>query len=281
MLDHALAGRRIAVPESRELDLFVSMLERAGAVAIRCPLLSIHDAEDQGPVLAWLRRLVAGDHDDLVLYTGEGVRRLLGAADRAGMRAEVVEAFARPRKVVRGPKPSRALREIGLGPDVSAGEPTTDGLIATLSQMDLAGRRIGIQLYPDHPPSILAFLESAGGAVDPVLPYRYASNEEDDEVIGLVERMAAGEVDAIALTSRPQVKRLVDLGRERGLEDLLKRAVERTLVAAIGPITAEAARAAGWRVATMPETSFHLRPMIIEMASALSAPAESDPALAS
>ena len=32
-----LEGRRIVVPESRELDLFVSMLERQGATAIRCP----------------------------------------------------------------------------------------------------------------------------------------------------------------------------------------------------------------------------------------------------
>ena len=41
------------------------------------------------------------------------------------------------------------------------------------------------------------------------------------------------------------------------------------LVAAVGPITAEAATAAGWRVAAMPETSFHLKPFIAEMAAAL------------
>jgi uroporphyrinogen-III synthase len=52
-----LQGRRIAVPESRELDLFAGMLERQGAVAIRCPLVSIHDVEDAAPVQVWLKRL--------------------------------------------------------------------------------------------------------------------------------------------------------------------------------------------------------------------------------
>lgn len=264
-----LSGQRVAVPESRDLDLFVSMLERAGAEAIRCPLVSIHDSEDQPIVTAWLHRLVEGRHDDLVLYTGEGVRRLLAAAGRAGIGSEVTEALRRPRKIVRGPKPARALREIGLGPDLAAEAPTTEGIIATLAGLDLAGRRVGVQLYPDYPRAILDFLAEAGAAADPVLPYRYASHEEDGRVVELIERMAAGGVDVIALTSRPQVKRIVEVARRRGITDLVQAAGERTLVAAIGPITADAARAAGWRVATMPESNFHLKPFIVEIAAAL------------
>lgn len=46
-----LAGRTIAVPETRELDIFSSMLERRGATVIRCPLVTILDAPDPQPVL--------------------------------------------------------------------------------------------------------------------------------------------------------------------------------------------------------------------------------------
>ena len=59
-----LEGLRIVVPESRELDLFVSMLERQGAVPLRCPLVTILDLEDTASVEAWLRRLAAGAFDD-------------------------------------------------------------------------------------------------------------------------------------------------------------------------------------------------------------------------
>lgn len=264
-----LSGRRIAVPESRELDLFVAMLERAGAEAIRCPLVSILDREDQEPVLAWLRRLIAGSHQDVVFYTGEGVRRLLAAAGRAGIRDDMVAALKAPRKIVRGPKPARALREIGLGPDLAADAPTTEGLVALLEPLGLGGRSVGVQLYPDYNTGLLEALERIGALVDPVLPYRYASDGEDARVVDLLHRMAAGEVDVIALTSRPQVKRLVDVARNRGLSDLLRRAGERTLVAAVGPVAAEAAEKAGWRVASVPESNFHLKPFIAAIAASL------------
>src|SRR3954467_11873307 len=170
-MSQPLAGRRIAVPESRELDLFVQMLERAGAQAVRCPLVSIHDVEDSAPVEAWIRRLASGEAEDLVLYTGEGVQRLHGVAERAGLAVAYVEGLRRARKIVRGPKPARVLRTLGLAPEVAAEVPTTEGLIATLSARALAGRRVGVQLYPDQNDAILGFLVGAGAAVDPVVPY--------------------------------------------------------------------------------------------------------------
>jgi uroporphyrinogen-III synthase len=266
-MSQPLAGRRIAVPESRELDLFVQMLERAGAQAVRCPLVSIHDVEDSAPVEAWIRRLASGDHDDLVLYTGEGVQRLHGVAERAGLAVAYVEGLRRARKIVRGPKPARVLRTLGLAPEVAAEVPTTEGLIATLSALDLAGRRVGVQLYPSQNDAFLGFLVGAGAAVDPVVPYRYASDQEDVRVVEVLHAMAAGEIDMIALTSTPQVRRLEEVAAKNGLAETLRQGAERTVIAAVGPVTAEAARAAGWHVAVMPETSFHLKPFIAAMAA--------------
>jgi hypothetical protein len=40
----ALAGRRIAVPETRELEVFAQMLERHGANVVRCPFLNVEAA---------------------------------------------------------------------------------------------------------------------------------------------------------------------------------------------------------------------------------------------
>ena len=48
-----LAGRTVAVPETRELEVFAGLLERRGARVLRCPLVSILDAPDPAPVLAF------------------------------------------------------------------------------------------------------------------------------------------------------------------------------------------------------------------------------------
>src|SRR5690606_40869220 len=102
-----LAGRRVALPESRELDLFADMLLKRGAEVLRCPLVSIHDAPDQQPVVDWLQRFSAEPWDDFIVLTGEGIRRLLGAAERAGgsARDDFVARLVQVRMVIRGPTP--------------------------------------------------------------------------------------------------------------------------------------------------------------------------------
>ena len=272
-----LEGRSIVVPESRELDLFAGMLEKQGARAIRCPLVTILDVEDEGPARAWLGRLAAGGFDDLVLFTGEGLRRLLGIAERAGTRPAVEAALRNVRTIVRGPKPVRALRTIGLEPDVVAAEPTSEGVIATLAGLDLAGRLVGLQAYPGQGPAVDAFLAERGATAERVLPYRYASHEEDSRVADVIDAMARGEVDAIAFTSRPQVERLRDVAARHGREEALDRAMRRVRIAAVGPVVGSAVEAAGWSVAVAPTESFHMKPMIVTMRALF---AQAEPAAA-
>src|SRR4051812_14712556 len=100
-----LDGKRIALAEARELDLLAAMIEREGASVVRCPLVSIVDAPDAAPVEAWLKRIIAGECQDVIFYTGEGVRRLLGFAERSSLRDEFISALKTVRKITRGPKP--------------------------------------------------------------------------------------------------------------------------------------------------------------------------------
>src|SRR5437899_11634634 len=98
----ALANRTVALAEGRQLEELAQMLEREGATALRCPMVSILDAPDAEPVLAWLRELIAGRLDYVILMTGEALRRLLGFAERAGLREQVIAALGKTRTVTRG-----------------------------------------------------------------------------------------------------------------------------------------------------------------------------------
>ena len=104
-----LAGRRIALPESREVDRLAQMFEEQGAETLRCPLVTIRDAPNPDPIRAWLLRF---PFDDLVLFTGEGLRRLHGVAQRSELEPRFLEGLRTARKITRGPKPERALREL-------------------------------------------------------------------------------------------------------------------------------------------------------------------------
>ncbi len=267
-----LTGKTIAVPETRELDVLARLFEQRGATVLRCPLVAILDAPDPAPVAAWMDRFVAGACDDLVLFTGEGLRRLLRFAERREMRDTFIEAVRRVRRITRGPKPVRALREIGLAPDLQATEPTTSGVIAALSGLDLAGRTVGVQLYGGEPnPPFTDFLAKAGARIDAVAPYVYASNVDDERVADLIERVAAGRVDVIAFTSASQVRRLWAVAHKLGREDPLRAGLDHAIVAAVGPVAADEATRFGMNPTIMPPRVHSMKPLVNEIAAAMHA----------
>jgi uroporphyrinogen-III synthase len=260
-----LEGRTVALAEGRQLEELAQMLEKEGARPLRCPMVSILDAPDPAPVLAWLRDLSAGRFDYVILMTGEGLRRLLGFADREGLRAAAVAALGRTCTVTRGPKPVRALKEVGLAPTKVAESPTTEGVIATLRGEPLQGKAVGVQFYSETNPPLMQFLEGAGAVVHTVLPYVYAPAADSDRVADLILRMAGGEVDVIVFTSSPQVDRLYEVAADRGLEAELRQGLDRTRVAAVGPVVADNLRHRGARVDVCPEQGFVMRNLVLHI----------------
>lgn len=263
-----LAGRTIAVPETREIEVFASLLERRGARVIRCPLVAIRDAPDPAPVLDWSRRLAGGAFDDLILLTGEGLRRILSCIERRepALRAQFIDTLGALRKITRGPKPAKALRELGMKPELAAEQPTTDGVIATLRPLDLQRRRVGVQLYGTEPNRLLIdFLEGSGAVVSTVAPYVYADAADEQAVRHLIAQLAGGNVDAIAFTSSAQIERLIAVASEAGA----RSALANTLVAAIGPVVADTLHRHGIEARLMPEESFFLKPLTSALEEAL------------
>ena len=245
------------------------MLERHGAAVVRCPLVAIRDAADPAPALAWIEHFIAAPPDDLILLTGEGLQRLNKLAGPAGLSERFVATLAHVRKITRGPKPARRLRELGLKPDLPVEPPTTAGIIAALSGENLTGRRIAVQLYPDAPNDLVAVLAASGAAVDAVLPYVYGSAADEERVVALIREMAAGRVDLVAFTSSPQLRRLRQVARVHNCEDVLAAGFARTKLAAVGPVVAAAIAAAGGTVAIAPPENFHMRPLVNAIVAAL------------
>ncbi|MGE0114903.1 MAG: uroporphyrinogen-III synthase [Steroidobacteraceae bacterium] len=268
MLEQSLSGRVIAVPEARQLDVFAGLLERRGGRVLRCPLVSIKDAPDPQPVLAWIEIFTSGGCDDLILLTGEGLRRILSCIEQhqPGWRAQFLERLAQVRTVTRGPKPARVLRELGLQSHLAATEPTTAGVIAALKALHLQGCRVGVQLYGAEPNlPLIDYLRSAGAQPLVVAPYIYADAIDDAQVRDLIARMAAGEVDIIAFTSMAQVSRLFAVGEATTLQ----AAFARVQVAAVGPVVRDALARQGVTANYMPEEAFFMKPLVSVMAGGM------------
>src|SRR5580692_454525 len=266
-----LNGYRILILETREEAQFSRLLTEQGADVLQCPMFAINDAPDPAPVEAWIRRCIEKPFDDLVLMTGEGLRRLMKVARRIGCEQDFITALAKARKFARGPKPGRALREIGLEPQQTTEKPTSEGIAEMLSRIDLKGRRVGLQLYPDKDHSVLTGAITAQGAeLDPVLPYVYDAQAADTNIVTAIDEMAKGAVDAIALTSSGQVRRLVEVAQAHGCEARLREGLARTPIAAVGPVVSDELKAQGLRADISPaHDAYFMKPLISAMAVAL------------
>ena len=266
-----LTGYRILILESREEAQFSRMLAEQGADVLQCPMFAIHDAPDAAPIEAWIRRSIEKPCDDVVLMTGEGLRRLMKVVQRIGLEKGFVAALGKARKFARGPKPGRALREIGLEPQMTTEKPTSEGVAEMLSRLDLKGHRLGLQLYPDKDHSaLIGAIKAQGAEVDTVLPYVYDAQAAEANIVTAIEEMAQGRIDAIALTNLGQVRRLVEVARTRGCEARLREGLDRTPIASVGPVVSDELKSHGLRTDIYPANdAFFMKPLISAMATEL------------
>ena len=143
------------------------------------------------------------------------------------------------------------LREMGVTVALAAPEPNTwRELLAAFDErretLPLAGRRVAVQEYGASNPGLLAGLAERGAAVTTVPVYQWALPEDLQPLREAVRKIAAGEIDVALFTTSIQVAHLVQVAAEMKLEDEVRRAFARIVVASIGPMTSEELKAEGF-----------------------------------
>ena len=269
-MEKKFTGLHIALPESRQLDVLANLFEKRGATLLRCPLVSILDSPHTHTIETWLKAFIASPPDLFIVLTGEGINRLAGFAERAGILEAWSAALVGVHILARGPKPNRALKLLKLQANELAVEPTTDGIIKSLENKNLSQLTINVQLYGEDPNEKLQnYLKSRDVSYEIIAPYIYASDIDTEKVVALIEALANKNIDMICFTSKAQYLRLALVAKQCGLSDLLKTGLLHTKIVAIGPVVADQLTANGYEIATMPEEKYFMKPMVIAIENLL------------
>jgi uroporphyrinogen-III synthase len=272
-----MAGLRIGVTAGRRGGELVDALTRQGARVTWAPTVEVIPA----PAAALARQtaqVLAARPAWIVVTTAEGLHRWVAGARQA--QAEVLALLAAGKVAARGAKATAACRQHGVGTVLTS--PTERGADLARLVVDLAGPGDEVAVITDGrgSPGARAELEAAGLTVHVVSPYRStfpaaAGPAPDPEravpATELLRALCAGELDAVAFTSAPAVDGLFAVAASLGLETAVHDALTgegaaRVLVAAIGPVTAEALEERRVGVGVCP-----LQPRIPALASALAA----------
>jgi len=231
---HPLLGRTLVVTRAvSQADGLVAALETLGARVVRLPAIRVEPAVDQAP----LRRAVqnASGYHWVIFTSANGVDFFRRAAEDLGV--EVDGALASTRLCCVGPATASTIEALGLTVEVVPETHTAEAVVEALSaRTPVRGQRILIPSVAEARPALRAGLRELGAGVDEVIAYRTVFVEEAGP--GVLEQLEKG-VDLVTFTSPSTVRSFHRLAGARVVAD----------AAVIGPVTADAARELGYRVA--------------------------------
>lgn len=188
----------VALPDTPQAAALKVCLEGMGASTR--PFASNAQHSGAVPLETWIVKLTEGEFDDVVFTSAQGVNLLVEMARGIDRGTAFLEALQAVRKFARGPKPARALSELGVEADFVCRGPTPAALLEQLSKFSYEGRVVGIQPFDlTTEISIAALVESTGGAARRVAP----STTVDHEAIEFLRQLDEGEIGAVIfLTER-------------------------------------------------------------------------------
>lgn len=235
-----LDGFRIGVTSDRRSEDLIQAFRRRGAEVLHAPTVQMAHHSDDGAVLEDTRRIITARPDVLLATTSYGIRRWFEVADSAGAGEALLGALADTVVLVRGPKARGGTRAAGLDDRGISERETTASLVDLALATFPEPRTIAVQLHGYTDEAQLERLRAAGHHVLTVAPYRWlAPDVRDVRVERLVEAIAGGSLDAVTFTSAPAADALLSTAEALGRgAELLEGLRQRTLVAAVGPVTA-------------------------------------------
>src|SRR6185312_15792991 len=121
----AFNGLRVLSLESRRGSEIATLIRKQGGEPFVAPSMREVPLEQHDEAFAFGERLLRGEFDCLILLTGVGTRLLWKTLLSRFAEPDLKSALHRATIVVRGPKPSLAVRELGFVPDIQVPEPNT------------------------------------------------------------------------------------------------------------------------------------------------------------
>jgi uroporphyrinogen-III synthase len=224
------------------------LIANYGGIPLIAPALREVPLEENPAALDFAARLFAGEIHLVIFLTGVGTRTLAEVIETRYPRAQLREALSRVTVVARGPKPAVVLRELGVPIAVMVPEPNTwrellQALDVRRAELPLQGRSVAVQEYGQPNPELLAGLAARGAHVLRVPVYRWELPEDTAPLRRAIEAMIAGEAQVAIFTNAMQVTHVLQVAAAQGQADALRQALQRMVVASVGPTASEALRA--------------------------------------
>ncbi len=263
-------GQTVAILESRLGEQLAELIAKRGGKPVRAPALAEIPDVDPSYIAELIREWQTKPVKAAIFQTGVGTHALFKTADALGLTETLLALLVSAVVVVRGPKPTAALRSRGVRIDLSAQEPfTTTEVLAALEAVPLKGERVVVQRYGAKNPELEQALQARGAEMIEIPVYRWSLPDDTQPMIALIGALERREIVAVVFTSASQVHHLFSVAQQLGAGGSLAAHLNRTLVASIGPVCTAALTHFGVTIGLEPRPP-KLGPLVNALDEALS-----------
>ena len=241
--------KQVAILESRMGEQLAGLVAGRGGVPFHAPALAELPDLDHQAIGALVLSLEKRPAKLAIFQTGVGTKALFAATDALSLTDGFLIQLKNMLVAARGPKPTGALRQRGVHIDYSAADPfTTHEMLDELSGLRLQGERVIVQRYGSANRELDAALAARGAEVIEIPTYRWSLPQDTAPLEALVARLGRGEMHAVVFTNAEQARNLLLISKKLNKSDETRAALNRTLVASIGPVASAALREMGIKV---------------------------------
>jgi uroporphyrinogen-III synthase len=238
-----MKAKHIAILESRLGEQLSDLVKKRGGVPFHAPALAELPDLDPEKIRALVQSLEPQPAKLFIFQTGVGTRALFAVLDTLRLTGNFMQMLETAIVAARGPKPTGALRARGVRIDRSAADPfTTREILESIKDLEIQNSRVIIQRHGGVNVELDRALEARGAQVAEIPTYRWSLPADTRPLENLVGALERGEIHAAVFTNAEQARNLFAVAAKLNREQSLRTALNRTLVASIGPVASAALR---------------------------------------
>ncbi|NOT66572.1 MAG: uroporphyrinogen-III synthase [Methylotenera sp.] len=248
-----MKDKTIAILENRSGEQMADLVRKYGGTPFSAPALAEVPDIEPALIAKMMQDWQLNAPDFFIFQTGVGVKALFVATDAQGVTEQFLKILAASKVVVRGAKPTAALRARNVRIDLTAGDPyTTAEVLTALAAYSLKDKLVAVQRYGDTNFDLQNALEEQGAKVVEIATYRWSLPENIQPMVELMNALDKGTIDMVCFTSASQATNLFAVAEQLKRVEALEMSLNKSLVASIGPVCTKALNKFGVNVDVEP-----------------------------
>jgi uroporphyrinogen decarboxylase len=257
--------------ESRMASEMRRLIEKRGIYVISAPSMQEIPLDKNPEAFQFGEKLFAGQIHVLICMTGVGTKFLVEVLATRYPQEKIIEALSKITIVARGPKPVRVLKDFKIPIAITVPEPNTwheilEELDLNRKSIGLEGRTVAIQEYGSSNEDLMKGLKKRNANVVQVPVYRWALPDDTGPLQKAIREVIEGKVQIAFFTSAMQIRHVLRMASEMGVEQKFREALKKVVISSIGPVCSEAIEENGFSVDFEPSHS-KLGQLVMETAA--------------